>query len=78
MNILLRIHSHRAYDKFKKLSILHNSLSSFTDGYYYEIDSTDLERAIKIKGIKKARKPKSQLLMCWNFKEQLRSEFEMP
>jgi hypothetical protein len=63
--ILLRIKSHRAYDKIKKSGIQAKPMFSFTEGYFYEIPESDLNEALKIKGVSKAGKPKSNISECW-------------
>ncbi|KKN04622.1 hypothetical protein LCGC14_1095670 [marine sediment metagenome] len=65
MKVLIRIHSHRAYDKFKKLSIDYKAKYTFDQGYFYEVSDKDIDRALIITGINKARKLKSELLNCW-------------
>ena len=65
MKVLIRIKSHRAYDKFKRLNIDYKAKYTFDQGYSYEVSDKDIDRVLMITGINKARKPKSELLNCW-------------
>lgn len=67
MKKLLRVKSHRAYDKLKKTGIPVENMFVFGDGYYYRVDESDVEEATKITGIclvKREPNPE-KLIHCW-------------
>ena len=59
----IRATSHRSADKLKREGIATKCKANMYEGQFYEISKSDLERALKIKGIKKFN-PKHESINC--------------
>lgn len=61
---LLRAKSHRARERLERLTTV-TCWCTIGDGHFYEIPSGDLDAALRIPGIGRARKPRARLFTPW-------------